>query len=50
MMDCYHGTENANDSVSIREIDFPTLRPGSNSITYSNTITELKITPRWWRA
>ena len=50
MMDCYHGTENANDSVSIREIDFPTLRPGSNSITYQNTITELKITPRWWRA
>lgn len=54
MMDCYalDGSTlvNANDYVSIREVDFPTLRSGSNSITYANTITALEITPRWWRA
>lgn len=27
----------------------PTLSPGSNAITYDNTITDLKITPRWWK-
>lgn len=29
--------------------DLPTLAPGSNPITFDNTITDLKITPRWWR-
>lgn len=28
--------------------DLPTLASGQNEITYDNTITELKITPRWW--
>ena len=27
----------------------PTLRPGASTITYSNTITNFKITPRWWK-
>ena len=27
----------------------PTLRPGASVITYSNTITNFKITPRWWK-
>lgn len=27
----------------------PTLGPGSNSITFDNTITDLKVTPRWWK-
>ena len=27
----------------------PTLASGSNTITYSNTITSLKIAPRWWK-
>ena len=29
--------------------DLPTLAPGENEITYDNTITSLKIVPRWWR-
>lgn len=29
--------------------NLPVLGPGSNTITYSNTITELKVTPRWWK-
>lgn len=29
--------------------DLATLKPGANTITYDNTVTELKVTPRWWR-
>ena len=29
--------------------DLPTLAPGTNTVTYDNTITELNITPRWWK-
>lgn len=29
--------------------DLPKLASGDNSISYDNTITELKITPRWWK-
>lgn len=27
----------------------PTLKAGSNTITFGNTFTSVKITPRWWR-
>lgn len=27
----------------------PVLSPGANTITYDNTITTLKVTPRWWK-
>lgn len=29
--------------------ELPTLAPGNNAITFDNTITSLKITPRWWK-
>lgn len=29
--------------------DLPTLAPGQNRITFDNTITDLKIRPRWWK-
>lgn len=29
--------------------DLPTLAPGQNKITADNTITDLKIKPRWWK-
>ena len=28
--------------------DLPVLAPGTNRVTFENTITELKIVPRWW--
>lgn len=28
--------------------DLPVLAPGTNTVTYDNTITELKVIPRWW--
>lgn len=29
--------------------DLPTLSPGANKVTFDNTITDLKIAPRWWK-
>lgn len=28
--------------------DLPALASGSNTVTFDNTVTQLKITPRWW--
>lgn len=38
----------ANNSVSLPAI-LPELKAGLNDITYDDTITELKITPRYWK-
>ena len=37
-----------NNSVTI-PATLPTLPPGTTTITYDNTITSLKIAPRWWQ-
>lgn len=29
--------------------ELPQLKPGANTITFDNTITELKVVPRWWK-
>lgn len=29
--------------------ELPTLKAGSNTITFDNTVTQLKIVPRWWK-
>lgn len=29
--------------------DLPVLASGTNTFTYDNTVTELKVTPRWWK-
>ena len=29
--------------------DLPVLAPGSNKIIFDNTVTDLKIAPRWWK-
>jgi len=49
MMDCYKsdGTSR-NEYVSFADYKFPTLAPGSNSITLGTGITAIIITPRWW--
>ena len=46
-------TEIGGDIVSVNNaVDFgtnlPVLNPGTNTITYDNTITNFKIAPRWW--
>ena len=37
-----------NNAVTIPAV-LPTLKPGSNTITFDNTITQFKIVPRWWQ-
>lgn len=48
LMDCYSGTENMNSFVSL-SLGFPKLSPGANGFTLGENITQIKITPRWWR-
>ena len=46
----YVGSElqSLNNSVQI-PANIPALSPGANTITFDNTVTDLKITPRWWK-
>ena len=37
------------NNVATIPAELPVLKPGANTITYDNTITQLKIVPRWWR-
>ena len=37
------------NSVVMLGSDLPRLATGVNTFTYDNTITELKVAPRWWR-
>lgn len=37
-----------NNSVSFGA-DLPTLKSGENTVTYDNTVTQLKLVPRWWK-
>ena len=38
----------SNSAVSIGA-ELPTLSPGENEVTFTNTITSLQIIPRWWK-
>ena len=51
MLDCetqnaYKGTANKNSTISIMR--FPELATGSNTISWTGSITKIDITPRWW--
>ena len=37
------------NNAAILPAELPTLKPGSTTITYPNTVTQFKIVPRWWR-
>jgi len=37
------------NNVVVFGSELPTLAPGTNTFTYANTITELKVAPRWWQ-
>lgn len=47
-MTCFYGTTSRNNDVSFSTNDFPTLSPGSNTLTFGTGITQIRITPRWW--
>ena len=40
--------QSLNNAISLPS-DLPKLSSGANTITFDNTITDLKIVPRWWR-
>ena len=40
--------KSSNARVSIGA-ELPTLTPGANRVTFDNTVTDLKIAPRWWK-
>lgn len=44
-MQCYKGTTNCNNNVTIDE--FPILKSGSNTVTLTG-VSRVDITPRWW--
>lgn len=46
IQDCFRGTVNCNNNVTLT--DFPTLSPGSNTVTLGTGITQVRITPRWY--
>ena len=37
------------NSMAVLGSTLPVLKPGSNTITYDNTFSNVKITPRWWK-
>lgn len=47
LMDCYHGSNNANQYVSFSTTDYVTLRSGTNYFSYSG-FTKVEVTPRWY--
>lgn len=47
LMDCYHGSNNANQYVSFSTTDYVTLRSGTNYFSYSG-FTQVEVTPRWF--
>lgn len=49
MMDCYKGLENRNHYVEFTSYNFPVFTPGVNNISLGDGITQVDITPRWWR-
>ena len=37
------------NSAVILGTEMPLLKPGTNTITFDNTVMDLKIVPRWWK-
>lgn len=46
MMDAYKGTINKNPYISA--VEFPVLKAGNNSISFTGGVTSLDIIPHWW--
>lgn len=47
LMDCYYGSNNANQYVSFSTTDFVTLQSGTNSFVIDG-FTQVEVTPRWY--
>lgn len=47
LMDCYYGSNNANQYVSFSTTDFVTLQSGTNAFVIDG-FTQVEVTPRWY--
>lgn len=45
--DAFLGTTKINNNVIIQN-DSPVLQPGQNSISFSSTVKQMDVIPRWW--
>ena len=45
----YNGTMFSLNKYTDLGSDLPVLETGNNNITYSDTFTEVKIIPKWWK-
>lgn len=49
LQDAYNNQNvNKNLSITLNDGEFPVLKPGKNTISFSGGVQSLKITPRWW--
>ena len=46
--DAFRDTVNLNSCIELAGGDFPSLAPGSTSITFGSGITKVELIPRWW--
>ena len=46
--DAFRDTENLNQYLELSDLEFPTLQPGTTSITFGSGITKVELWPRWW--
>lgn len=47
--DCYFGSTNLNSLLTLPAYSFPKLTAGTNTITYTGTVTKFELQPNWWR-
>lgn len=48
LQDAYSGTINKNSKLILNGEEFPTLKPGSNTISFSGGVTMVEVIPKWW--
>ncbi|MCD8372954.1 MAG: hypothetical protein LUD27_06620 [Clostridia bacterium] len=48
LMEVYKDDDNCNSKIILDGNEFPKLTEGTNSISFSGSITSLEVTPKWW--
>lgn len=48
LQDVYSGTLNKNSMITLSNGEFPKLKPGSSTITFSGCIAKVEVIPKWW--
>ena len=48
LQDAFQGTANKNAYLRLDDGEFPKIKPGLNSISFSGGVQNISIIPRWW--